>query len=653
MQSSPPTRAWERPASPTESQYTLDLAALDGDSRSGASSPALPAQQVDHVHSEDIDGPSDFTQNLERWMRGGTLNSKYSTGQSGLASVKERKEQDESTRGSLMPAWQSGGEEDEHSASHHTPTNSPPKESVFASSRQDGVTGSCEGDPYAEAATPQPPPHQQQLLQPTVEDYYSEFTPAHRSTSQHPSQNQYRQRQHSQSQYSTPGRPSSETISPVRSPVRSPERSPARSPSRSTVLRAPENFSSQADEHNLERQMQELREKCQQLEALNSALNSAVDEERRRRGEEHETYQAQLAEASRRNKDGFQHQISEMKTQLQKHDQEITRTKQAHAAETRRLKQDLEREQTDHIQELRDLEQDLELARRSRDDAEESARVAKEDLIEYRAEREASQGLKQRSSSQEQGLRSQLADLQELMRITTEENGHLKSAKHGAVDMADSIRAELTLLRQTHSEETARLMGDHRRAVSMAEDLQRQLKESREHSRSQEGALPESVEPLSTPANAEEVQRLRDELESKQTSLNEVMLDRDALQDELTTTKSELDSTKLDLDALNTALKAMQTEREALKSDLDEKDDINKEIDSKLQKAMKRREMHYKKLLEEKEKERKVMVKALFQMWGREECGIADESRGEKQRYRYMYKKRGEATEGGGMTHGG
>ena len=71
MQSSPPTRAWERPSSPARSQYSLDLGALDLDSDSDRST---PRQHVDRVFSEDIDGPSDFTLNMgnvdERWYAG-------------------------------------------------------------------------------------------------------------------------------------------------------------------------------------------------------------------------------------------------------------------------------------------------------------------------------------------------------------------------------------------------------------------------------------------------------------------------------------------------------------------------------------------------------------------------------------------------------
>ena len=89
MQSSPPTRAWDRPpSSPTDSHYSIDLAALDLDSHSGASTP-LPTQHVDRVLSEDIDGPSDFTQNMEAWMRGGTL--KKGSLKSGFAESEECK----------------------------------------------------------------------------------------------------------------------------------------------------------------------------------------------------------------------------------------------------------------------------------------------------------------------------------------------------------------------------------------------------------------------------------------------------------------------------------------------------------------------------------------------------------------------------------
>ena len=80
MQSSPPVRAWEQRDSQDqdqdESDYSLDLGALDMDTVSDMD---IPKQKVDRIFSEDIDGPSDFTQNMEMWMRGGKTPSRKGT----------------------------------------------------------------------------------------------------------------------------------------------------------------------------------------------------------------------------------------------------------------------------------------------------------------------------------------------------------------------------------------------------------------------------------------------------------------------------------------------------------------------------------------------------------------------------------------------
>ncbi|KAK5166460.1 uncharacterized protein LTR77_008003 [Saxophila tyrrhenica] len=611
MQSSPPTRAWAQPASPTQSQYSIDLAALDLDSRSGASSPELPAPPIDRVLSEDIDGPSDFTQNLEKWMRGGgTMNSRMGTVKRGLNSVREQEEQNQGARRALAPAWQPAREEDDRTESHHTPTDTPPKESVFASSRQTGGNNdeTSDWDPYAGAATPQPPPHKQVLLQPTVEDYYSEFTPARPTStnniSQHQQNHEYRSPHieqdniHDKSQFSTPGRPSSETISPVRSPTRSPVRSQVRSPPRSSV-RSPD------------------------------------------------------------------HQFSALQDQLRKHNEELTRLKQAHADKMGRMKQELERLKVSHAHELQSLEQDLELVRRSRDDAEEEARIAQIGLERAR-----------RDVQKNEGLHRQLADLGEQLREASRHNEELSLAKKDAEDAAhvtaNNLRSELSLLRQTQHEQNTRLTGDHRRAVSMAEELQKQLKEAREHFRAQQtsheselermrttGSVPAPVddaelrrlrnelettrEQLHTAkasyqeVDQEEIDRLRSELDTRQEQLNTAKLDRDSHQDDMVALQTALNTTILERDSYKEHSKKLRDELETAKLDLQDKDSVNQAIDKKISAALHQREAHWREKQEAWEKERKVMGKALMRMWGREECGIADETKGEKQMYRYKF----------------
>ena len=650
MQSSPPTRAWERPASPAESQYSIDLAALDLDSHSGASSPA-PKQHVDQVLSEDIDGPSDFTQNMEAWMRGGTL-KKQNTLKSGLQPLlQESKEHERDTPngdGRLTP----GLPDEEPSLSHHTPSNSPPKESVFHEHQadQEGEEGSSDWDPYAEAATPHPPPHKQ-LLQPTVEDCCSELTPA-RAYSAHLPQSTRRkssvaescQHSPSNSEPSTPGRPSSETISPVRSPVF--QRS------------VPRQFSSQTNEASFEQQMQELREKCQRVEDLNANLSHALDEERRMRKEETATHEAQMADAARRERDltemkeeaytdkeGFRREFREMKERLQGYEKEqdggrkeIERLKREHDADLRKLAEEHDRKRAKYDQEVRPLEYDLDLARRSRDEAEESARALREELDEYRDAHDADMDRMQLRLDESDGLRDQISELEDQVRILTLECDNLKSEQRAANETANHLIAEMSLLRQTKDEETARLTLDHRRTVDLGEDLRAQLNEALRQLGDEQAAHEEELERLQNEHKEEhtrptdDLARLREEIETKQTDLNTAILERDAARDELESQQSALNSATLDRDAANDSLQSMQAELDATKLQLTDLEAVNSALDARVSGAVRRREAYWRGRLEEVEDERRVMVKALMRQWGREEVGVED-----PQAYAYMF----------------
>ena len=65
------TRPLSRQESDNDStQYSLDLGALPGAVDESMLHVADYEERLDQIHSEDIDGPSDFTQNMELWMRG-------------------------------------------------------------------------------------------------------------------------------------------------------------------------------------------------------------------------------------------------------------------------------------------------------------------------------------------------------------------------------------------------------------------------------------------------------------------------------------------------------------------------------------------------------------------------------------------------------
>jgi hypothetical protein len=649
------------PQSPTKSEYSIDLAGLEDDGSDSEETP-LPQQHIDRVLSEEIGGPSDFTLNLEAWMRGNTLKKHQKPAMKDVG-VGE---------GMLTPQKD---EDDEKTASHHTPSATPPKESVFDRREGDAAVGdiSSEWDPYAEAATPYAPltNYQQHLLQPTVEDYHSELTPA-RIASMQLSQKTVRnatiqETSPTKSDPSTPGRPSSETISPVRSPE----------------LQRSRPSTSHTQQTSLEQELQFLREKCQKLEMLNASLSKAVEDERRHRAEEATAHDTEMKEAARRekdlvnmkdeaykHKDDFRREFSEMKERLQTYEKQhsegrdgIERLKRDYEGEIKRVRDERDQEAAELNQEIRALEQDLELARKGREDAEDDVRALRAELEECRDEPDAELDRMRRSLRDDDGLRSRVAELEDELRSVMVENEKSKTAKEAAEERTGNVRVELSVLRQTHDDETARLTSDHRRAVSLAEELQVKLKDLRRQLKEQQARHEKELESLrpaedrkstsdrTTDENESQLQRLRSELESKQVALNEAILERDTAKDcqeaaassqQQESDRAALNDAILERDAAQDSLQTTQADLEAaktelaeLKSDLSDLRVMSSTVDVRISDAIRKREAYWRQRVENMEKERKFMAKALMRMWGREEVGVEG-----PQRYAYMFTEK-------------
>lgn len=661
MPSSPP-RQWDGlPQSPAKSEYSIDLAGLEGDG-SDSEEVALPQQHIDRVLSEEIGGPSDFTLNLEAWMRGNTLKKHQKPFMKDVGVGEDM----------LTPRK----DVEEDLTSHHTPSATPPKESVFDKSDQPvaGNELSSEWDPYTEAATPYRASSGnsgQHLLQPTVEDYHSEFTPARLQSTQA----SQRISQHDavsessppKSQASTPGRPSSDTISPVRS----------------LVLRRSRPSSSHTQQTSLDQEMQSLREKCRQLEILNLSLSTAVEEERRLRSNAATAHETGMQEAARREKDlvnmkdkaykhkeEFRREFSDMKERLQKYEKQhsegrdgIERLKRDYEGEIKRIRDESEQETAELNQEIRALEQDLELARKGRDDAESTAEQLQAELQEYKDEPDAELDRMRRSLRDDGGLQVRLTELEEELKNARADNEKLKAAKDASEARIGTARSEISVLKQTQHKEISRLTTDHRRAVSLVEDLQMKLKDVRRQLKEQQarheaedktrepvdGAMPSSEHDREQ--NAAELRRLRSELETKQATLNEAILERDAARDSLEARVSSqqqqsdqaaLNDATLERDAAQDSLKATKSEHEAtkselvkLKTELSDLQIMNSAVDGRLSDAIRKREAYWRQRLENAEKERKFMAKALMRMWGREEVGVED-----PQMYAYMFTEK-------------
>jgi len=648
MQSSPPTRAWDRvePRSPAnDSEYSLDLGALDLDGGSNASSP-VAKPKIDRVFSEDIDGPTDFTLNMEKWMRGGTLAKGTMRGQ--LGSIETRVHQDEKQDrqdDAVLDDPQSPQLHDEElTESHHTPHDTPPKESVWGTSLHDTAdTGKHEGneehsssnwDPYGQASTPQPTGHHQ-LLQPTVEDYQSELTPAHLSTIRVPDSLKTtdtlprgRRTSPRQSEPSSPGRPSSPTLSPVRSPLM--QRS-------APQLQA----SSPMTEPALDRQLRMLQAKCQQLEHINSALKQALDDEQRIRKQENLAHQDQIIVAARHHREAMEirdiamagkgqirrdfseykaHTRSMEEEQLEAERQEKERLKEAHAIELHRLKDEWQQQKDEQAVRLSALENDLQIAYNAREDAEEAARVHREDFEEYRDSHEAALERLRLALGDARAAQATIADLESQLEKLKQQMFSLQSSKEATEEAASSVRAELVNVKQSQQDETVRITTGHLRAAELAEGLQQKLEELQQQMRDHEAAHQDELHKMrSSQDQAQrntlaELDSLRTEHEAQQSLLNSAILERDASQD---------------------SFEAVQSELEALKADLADKAVVEKAFDARISDEIQKRELYWREKLRASEKERQMMAKALLHQWGKEEVGVET-----PQRYEFKFVTR-------------
>ncbi|KAG9951318.1 hypothetical protein KCU85_g2780, partial [Aureobasidium melanogenum] len=225
----PPPHRTARDDERDQTQYSLDLDALNlDDEPSTLDSPSVH-RVVDKIHSDDIDGPTDFTVNLAKYFRG-------------------------TPRKQPLPAW----EEQQDLFDETTPdflTNSSPNQSPI-------LNRSTQSEPGADDTTPRPDQGdfeqaKKNMLQPTVEDYYSELTPG-RPVSIHPTPDSAHRRSYSTSRLreSQNQRPSSPpTISSMRSPMPHFDSTPNQKP------------------HSLYQELQKLR-------ALNESLQTQLDTER-------------------------------------------------------------------------------------------------------------------------------------------------------------------------------------------------------------------------------------------------------------------------------------------------------------------------------------------------------------------------------------
>jgi hypothetical protein len=667
LPSSPPVRAWQPGVSIADSQYSINLDGLDEDAGSDDST-GIPHPKVDRIFSEDIDGPSDFTQNMGDWLRGGTMRKstinglKKQTSLSAKAHASQSPNQSQAMRnsgnnnGSVPHSFEGdddhfnenavdeNDEDDNHTMGNHTPTDTPPRISV---SQRTPMIDSSEWEPHGITSTPFPRPRPN-LLQPTVEEYQSEISPA-RSVSRHgpptpPLGSSF---------IKSPQPPQNDTLKHSHSRGYFPAASV-----KSSESEAEED--EDADYHDEDSIMNPLYNKYQQLEQFNDLLQSELSDERKLRGEDSLAHKSQMQEATRREEHlresirvlQLEHEEQKqdhdkVKSQLQRRTEELNDMKSNQASDgqdsTLRIQQmqkELDQLNSKHAEELQSLRRELEVARRKQHDSIEDARASRKELDEARETHEDELNRLRLELQNAREDESATAELEQQLVITKGELAAALTAASEAQIELEQIQQQFSTAKQVHSEELAQHTHERTRAVDLAttfqqqiQDLRRQLREDQEsHERDLKALRANQSE--NTTTSRQEVDLLHQAHESKITELNEAVLDRDEAHDALQRANIDLTRTRAELATAQRALADIQA--------------VNATLDVRVAEASQRREKAWREKYEALERERQVMAKALLHQWGREETGIQ-----EPQRYAFKYKERKDKDKMTGSEKGG
>jgi hypothetical protein len=668
LPSSPPVRAWKPEVSFADSQYSINLDGLDGDAHSDDST-GIPHPKVDRIFSEDIDGPSDFTQNMGDWLRGGTMRKSTVNGlKKQMDLIARARESQNSNQAHARVDSRDNDEDspenvenehddnddhidqnnvdendddDNHTMSNHTPTDTPPRISV---SQRTPIIDSSEWEPHGITSTPFPRPRPN-LLQPTVEEYQSEISPA-RSISRHgppspplgssfikspqPPQNDALQHSHSRGYFPAGSEKSLEDDA---------EEDEAEGDE------AEEDAT--ADYHEEDSIMNPLYNKYQQLEQFNDLLQSELSDERKLRGEDSLTHKSQLQEATRREEDLRESiRVLQLENEEQKQDHENVkiqlRSRMDELADMKfnqasdgqdsnlriqQMQAEMDQLTSKHAEELQALRRELETARRKHNDSNEDARASRKELDEARETHEDELNRLRLELQNAREDESATAELEQQLVIT---KGELAAALTAATEVQnelEQLQLQFSSAKQVHSEELVQQTQERTRAVELAttfqqqiQDLRRQLREDKESHDRDLTALQANQSENST-TSRQEIDLLHQAHESRITELNEAVLDRDEARDALHSANLDLSQARAELTTAQRALADIQA--------------VNATLDVRVAEASQRREKAWRDKYEALERERQVMAKALLHQWGREEAGIQ-----EPQLYAFKYKER-------------
>ena len=718
MQSSPPFphRRDNAPSSPSQSQYSLDLNALTLDSHSEPSSP-LATGRVDQVRSDDIDGPTDFTINMEKWMNGtpkrpsawsvyGSMRVPRATSLQ-QAKPREVKKSEERVHTNGAQAENQQGSEDVSEdgllpeSESHTQDTPVTAERIERNTEGSATPRAGDGDSvweeYQEPSSPHPMKNNG-FLQPTVEDYNSELTPARPLSAS----------RHTPLRPLSPGRPSSPTLSPVRSPSRTPQPPSAAKETgppnaeleglRSQLLEVRKKQKDQMETfrtlHEEHEETKETLDRCRSDYSLKEQehRNDLTDamEKLQEQEEQNARLRTELEEARKAEKSAAQENAK-----LQHDLDEMRESEDAELHDLRwQLKQAGEGDKTSSTQ-LADVESRLQTTETERQQLQQALEAAKAEMAVTK--QEVKKQNRQRDDENE-SLQNELKSARNAERAactkleTLREQANSSQATYK--DETEGLRAQLEALRSSAQSPQASMinaklekdLAAERQARANAQEELEAVREELDMLQNlshleQDDPEPFTPHPENQAANtaaleaanraAAQAQARAEELEHTVVSLREELRHQpepitsgispdlvEDLQTQLSALRSNLSTALISLTASQTHNTTLQADLASTRQELSELKDVNSLFEARIATALRKREdewrrkeMQLKDNIWRLEKERAVMGKALLRQWGREECGIdgfnekeagGKENRvsgGRDQRFRYKYAK--------------
>ncbi|KAI4126114.1 MAG: hypothetical protein LQ338_003919 [Usnochroma carphineum] len=302
---------------------------------------------------------------------------------------------------------------------------------------------------------------------------------------------------------------------------------------------------------------------------------------------------------------------------------------------------------------------------------------AKETTIEFLKEEKTKAAVSSASSSELTTTKEQLTEARRILRNIEDENDLLTQENERQAEMIGSLQRALDEERlrisDTADAQVAELQEEITRfqnqkttdTISYSEHRATVDKLQDDHAAATEALTAKSKKELNTlrsaiikagegmkkreeriiASHAKEAGELKQHISTLQTELKNATTAKQSapVDDDLNPAVLELRSAIRALNnrlgSTNQALREAYAEADKAKKEVqtikEENNDINREMDGKVQKMMEDREREWRRRIKVVFKERETMGKALMMAWGREECGAARE--GERQRYRYKF----------------